>query len=212
MRKIKAIIYVALFSFTVSASADTYVVTVDTSLISGTSGSLDFNFTPGLFQTQSASSQMLGFTSDGVLAGSPELTGDVSGALPTIVTVDNETGYNDYFEGFTYSSTLSFDVSLYGPVLSSPDGVAKSGSSFAFSMFSDAAGTIPALTNDTIDGYAFIVNVNLDGSTTVIDYSNQATVRVPASITPEPENLLLVALGVGFIALLLRLRLFLGNK
>ena len=123
-------------------------------LISGTAGSLDFNFNPGPLVTQSASLQILNFTSDGTLAGSPALTGDVAGALPATLTFDNGTGFNDYFEGFTYGSTLSFHVSLYGPALSSPDGMSTSGSTFAFSMFSDAAGTIPALTTDTTEGFA----------------------------------------------------------
>jgi len=128
------------------------------------------NFNPGPLVTQSASLQILNFTSDGTLAGSPTLTGDVAGALPATLTFDNGTGLNDYFEGFTYGSTLSFQVSLYGPALSSPDGTSTSGSTFAFSMFSDAAGTIPALTTDTIDGFAFTVDVNLDGTTTVTNF------------------------------------------
>ena len=86
------------------------------------------------------------------------------GAEPAL-TFENGAGFNDYFEGFTYGSTLSFDVSLYGPSLSAPDGVSTSGSTFAFSMFSDAAGTIPTLTADTINGFAATVEVNLDGTT-----------------------------------------------
>jgi hypothetical protein len=140
---------------------------------------LDFNFNPGPLVTQAASLQILSFSSDGTLAGSPTLTGDVSGALPATLTFDNGTGFNDYFEGFTFGSTLSFDVSLFGPALSSPDGVSTSGSTFAFSMFSDAAGTIPVLTTDTTNGFAFEVNVNLDGTTT-------ATTFLPTTGVPEP--------------------------
>jgi hypothetical protein len=77
--------------------------------------------------TQAASLQILNFASSGSLLGSPTLTGDASGALPATLTFDNCTGFNDYFEGFTFGSTLSFKVSLYGPALSSPDGVATVG-------------------------------------------------------------------------------------
>ena len=55
-----------------------------------------------------------------------------------MVTFGNGTAFNDFFEGFTYGSKLSFHASLFGPALSSPDGTATSGSTFAFSMFSDA--------------------------------------------------------------------------
>src|SRR5271157_5217825 len=146
-----------------SAGPITYGVTVDTSSILGTAGSLDFNFNPGPLVTQAASLQILSFSSDGSLAGGPSLTGDVSGALPGTVSFDNGTGFNDYFEGFTYGSTLSFQVSLFGPALSAPDGTSTSGSTFAFSMFSDAAGTMPVLTSDTVNWFAFTVDVNLDG-------------------------------------------------
>lgn len=183
------------------ADAITYDVTVDTSSISGTAGSLDFNFNPGPLVSQAASLQILGFASNGTLAGSPVLTGDVSGALPSTLTFDNGTGFNDYFEGFAFGSTLSFNLSLFGPALSAPDMTSTSGSTFAFSMFSDAAGTVPTLTSDTADGFAFTVDVNLDGTTTVTNFSTESGV-VPASsgAVPEPNTLTLVALGgVAFV-------------
>jgi hypothetical protein len=183
-----------------------YIVTVDSSSITGTTGSLDFQFNPGPLTTQAASLQILDFASDGSLAGSPSLTGDVSGALPATLTFDNGTQFNDYFEGFTYGTTLSFEVSLYGPALSSPDGVSTSGSTFAFSMFSDPAGTIPTLTTDTAGGFAATLNVNLDGTTTVTDPSTETSV-VSSVVTPEPPSLLLLATGLLGIAGTLRRRL-----
>jgi len=108
-------------------------------------------------------------------------------------------GFNDYFEGFTFGSTLSFDVSLYGPALSSPDGTSTSGSTFAFSMFSDAAGTTPTLTSDTTDGFAFTVAVNLDGTTTVTDYSSETSVVAatgPVGVVPEPNNIVLILAAI----------------
>jgi hypothetical protein len=185
-----------------SAAPITYDVTVDTSSISGTAGSVDFQFDPGPLVSQAASLQILNFTSNGTLAGGPTLTGHVAGALPATLTFDNGTGFNDYFGGFTYGSTLLFQVSLYGPALSSPNGTATSGSTFAFSMFSDAAGTMPTLTTDTINGFAFTADVNLDGTTTVTNFSAQtsvvpATVAVPAPLIGVgiPSAL---AVGIGF--------------
>jgi len=183
----------------------TYNVTMSTASISGTMGSFDFNFNPGPLVTQAASLQVLDFTSDGALAGNcPCGTGDVSGQLPGTVTFDNGTGFNDYFDGFTYGATISFAVTFAGPALSSPDGVSTSGSTFAFSMFSDAAGTMPVLTANTTDGFAFTIDVNLDGSTTVTNFSSDTTVAAGAptgSSTPEPASLVLTSTALGYIAL-----------
>lgn len=182
-----------------SANAVTYDVTVNTSSISGTAGSLDFQFDPGSLATQAASLHIIGFTSDGTLAGSPVLSGDVTGALPATLTFDNGTGFNDYFEGFTYSNTMSFDVSLYGPALSAPDGESTSGSTFAFSMFSDSAGTIPALTTDATEGFAFTVDVNLDGTTTVTKFSSQTEVGAVARAVPEPSSLAVLGAALALL-------------
>ena len=106
---------VCLASVASSASPATYDVTVNTSAISGSAGSLDFQFNPGPLVTQPASLQILNFTSNGTLSGSPTLTGDVSGALPSTLTFDNGTGFNDYFQGFTFGKTLVFKVTFSGP-------------------------------------------------------------------------------------------------
>jgi hypothetical protein len=182
------------------ASPIAYTVTVDTSSVPRTQGSLDFNFNPGPLVTRSASLQILNFTSDGFLAGDcPCGMGDVDGQLPAILTFDNGTGFNDYFDDFVFGSTISFQVSLYGPALSSPDGISTSGSTFAFSMFSDSAGTIPTLTADTSNGFAFTIDVNLDGSTTVTNWSAQTmAVQEPSSVVPEPGTLSLILLAAGF--------------
>jgi hypothetical protein len=181
-----------------SAAPITYDATVDTSSVSGMAGALDFQFNPGPLVTQAASLQILNFASNGALAANPALTGDVAGTLPGTLTFNNSTAFNDYFTGFTYGSALSFEARLDGPALSSPDGVSASGSTFAFSMFSDAAGTIPALTTNAA-GFAFTIDVNLDGTTSLTNYSSQTTVVPITSAIPEPSTLAL--LGVGVIGL-----------
>jgi hypothetical protein len=166
-----------------------YNVSVKTASISGTMGSLDFNFNPGPLVSQAASLQILSFTGGALAGACPCGTGDVTGQLPGPLTFDNGTGFNDYFHGFTYGAGLSFNVRLYGPAVNTPDGVSTSGSQFAFSMFSDAAGTVPVLTTDTTHGFAFTIDVNLDGSTTVDNFSTPTNVTLSSggTINPNPN-------------------------
>jgi len=180
-----------------SASPITYNVTVNTSSIAGSVGSLDFNFNPGPLAVQDASVQILNVSSDGIFVGSAAVIGNVSGTLPTTLTFDNGTAFNDYFQEFTFGSTLAFDVSFLGPALSSPDGVSTSGSTFAFSLFSDIAGTLPTLTTNLADGFAFTVDVNLDGTTTATNFSSQVT-GLPSVSNPLPEPASIALLAMGF--------------
>jgi hypothetical protein len=205
MFKTTFLLIALLFGAVGSAMADglTYDVTVDTSSLAGTSGSLDFQFNPGPLTTQTADVQIQNFTTDGTLGGSI-LTGDATGALPGTVSLDNLTGFNDYFTGFTYGSTLSFLLNLSGPAVTSPDGISASGSEFGFSMFSDPGGTIPVLTSDSVNGYAMTAGINLDGTATITNSSSQLTVTTPVTAAPEPGTLLLLSMGLAGLVFLRR--------
>lgn len=197
----QCLLWIASFVCTMPlASADsiTYDVTVNTSSIFGTMGSLDFQFDPGPLVSEPATLQILNFASDGTLDPPAFPTGDVTGLLPGTLFFDNLTALNDYFEAFTYGTTLSFDVSI-----SSMAG-GTSGSAFAFSMFSDAAGTTPTLTTDTTDGFAFTTNVNLDGTTTLSNFSSQTSVVQQTSSIPEPGSTAVCALSLMLVAVFRR--------
>ncbi|HMJ63463.1 MAG TPA: NF038129 family PEP-CTERM protein, partial [Bryobacteraceae bacterium] len=136
------------------AAPMSYLVTVNTSAINGTSGFLDFDFAPGN-QSQSAFVTIGNFSPGASLVGAPQISGGVSGSLPGNLTLANSTQFNDYFQKVTYGPSLSFLLSFAGPALSAPDGSSTSGSTFAFAMF-DQTGTNPLLTSDP-NGNAFIV-------------------------------------------------------
>jgi hypothetical protein len=184
--KLLLVLMVCMWSGLAFSDSVTYAITVNTSSIAGTNGSLDFQFNPGPLSTQAASIEILGFS--GGTLGTSTSAGDVSGTLPGIVTIDNGSIFNDYFTSYTFGNTLGFDVSFLGPALTSPDGTSTSGSSFAFSMFSDAAGTMPVLTNDP-NGFAVTASVNLNGSTMLTTPSPEATV-------PEPDAAFLLSMGI----------------
>ena len=187
------------------AASVTYSAAIDTSALAGTTGSLDFNFEPGPFGSQPANVGILSFSGNGSPSGSPTMSGDASGSLPGDLLLDNGTGFNDYFQAFTFGSSVSFDIVLGGAALDSPTGYG-SGSTFAFSIFSDMDGTMPALTSDMVNGYAITVDINPDGSTTFRNYTNS-----PTSITPElPTGALVTTASI--VAGLLKRRRVRGQR
>ena len=160
---------------------------INTSSIAGTQGSIDFQFNPGPLGSQAATVQILNFSGGGY-AGSQVKTGAASGGpvgnAPLILS--NATSYNDDFESFNFGNFVFFVLDFSGPAVNSPDHVSASGSSFAFSMFSNRAGTQPALTPDPT-GFAGVVNLNLNGSVTAL------TISPELQIVPEPASFFLAA-------------------
>jgi len=176
------IVAVVLFHSTVVHASFSYTVTVNTDSLAGTVGSLDFQFNPssGPLTSMAKIANLRG----GALIGEPDLFGAVDGLLPSNITITASSPYNDYFQQFKYGSSIIFDLSLDG----SPGG------SFFFSMFSDAVGTIPALTSDP-NGFSLIVDSN----------KNETTISKPSeqtSITAVPIPSILWLMGMGLLGLI----------
>jgi len=192
-----------LFAITVGLYADpvNYAVTVDTSSISGTSGNIDFQFNPGFGTFDPAFVTILSFASDGTLAGSPMVMGDVTGTLPPGLTIQNTTGLNDYTEGFTFGNTLSFLVTFGGQAITSPSGTATAGSTFAFSLFnSDFSSAL--LTTDAVNGALVEGDVDTQGHIAVTNLGVDSTTDV--SPVPEPAWAGTIAAGLLGLAIAIK--------
>ena len=208
---LRALMVAFLLTATLPLHADNVsVVTVDTSSVAGTAGFLDFTFDPGPFITQSGFATISAFSSDGTL-GAPTITGDVSGTLPPSITLNNDTPFNDYFTAFTFGNSLNFTLGLGGPAVDSPDGTSTSGSTFAFSMFSSDEST-PLLTADSLDGFAFEVDVNLDGTAKLTNFSDATSIAGGVSSVPEPASGWLFGGVIAFWAIGVRRRAFSGLR
>lgn len=198
--------YLLTLSLLLSAAgvsyADTiYNVSVNTSGLSGTTGSIDFQFNFGNGETQAATVTISNLT--GGTNGAQTPTGEVTGGpFPAPVTISNgyagginNSGYNDYFETFTYGNTLRFTVDFSGPAVTAPDGFSTGNSEFFFSEFTDVNGINPAPGTDP-NGVAATISVNPNGSFTATAVSANANL----SFVPEPGSLWLT-LGAGLALL-----------
>lgn len=183
--KIKLFVIAAIMLASSSAFASfSYDITINTSSLATTAGSLDFQFNSGNNSQGAAVATISNFYTNGsLLAAYP--TGDVTGTLPSTVAIGNTNGYNDYFQTKTFGSTVSFDLTLSG----------NPGSLFSFYVFSNTDGTLAALTNDATNGIAFTIETNQDGTATVINNSAETTV------TPTPIPAAVYLLGSGLMGL-----------
>src|SRR5579883_203161 len=153
-------------------SAATYSFSIDTSAVAGTSGFLDFKFTPSSPASQPATLQLLNFDpAIGALNGVPSLTGNVTGSLPGILSFQNTAALNEYLQSFTYQTKIFFTIVISGPAVDTSDGTAA-GSTFSLTLY-DATMT-PILTNQA-SGFIGQLNINPDGSVTPLAYSSGAS-------------------------------------
>src|ERR1039458_539466 len=168
------------------AQADNFDITVNTSSLQGTSGYLDFQFNPGNTPVDAASATIMNFTTYGTLTAALPNIGDVSGALPGQVVINNTQVLNEYTQGFTYGSFFDVFVDLTIPTVS---GTATGGSSFTLdaqdSNFNSLLGGFPA------------VEIDLNATTGQPSVTNNSggAASVSTSVIPEPRYLLFGGLG-----------------
>jgi len=182
----KSLLLLLCCGIAISAAPVSVQVNVDTASISGTTGNVDFQYNPGPNVTDPSFITIDFFTPGGQLNGVRQIFGDVTGLLPGSLRIDNTSAFNDYFEGFTFTNSLSFLVTFDGPA---PSGLATSGSTFAFSLFG-ADEVTPLLANFPDSGANAIGNL---GPTGELTFS-----------TPEPATIALF--GVGFLVIGLKTR------
>jgi hypothetical protein len=178
----------------------TYKVTVGTSLLSGTSAQLAFDFIDG--GPPSNAITLSNFATNGTL-GSNSPTGGVSGTLPGIVTLTDSSFFNEYLTNMTLGTNFSFliDATTNGPDPSSiPD-------AFSLFLFNPVTGLPLFATNDPTGSNA-LLTLNIDGSSqgalsTYIAPSGEAVVTatpVSTSAVPEPGTVFLLVSGLGFLS------------
>ena len=181
--KVKLLVVTALM-FAASSAFGSYGMdfNVNTSSLNGQSGYLELQLNPGPV-LGAANALVSNYSSDAaLLVGAPALTGDVSGALPASVTLNNTAPWNDYFQQVTFGNTLNFHLDLGG----------AAGNTFALSFYG-ADGLTSLLSSDP-SGFATLVGLN-DSSVSVNNLSSAVTVT-DAAPTPVPAAAWLLGSGL----------------
>jgi hypothetical protein len=185
-----------------SSRADmiTYDVTVNTSSVSGTMGSLDFQFNPSGLGPDVLQAVISSFTG-GTLVGSPTLNGDASGSLispPSAVTLKDDTGLNEAIQDFNYGSAFSFKVTF--SALSGSLASANPGAQFSLTLYDGRGATgNQLLSSSDPSGAALLIDFNPNGVTNSSDVTAVPEGPGPSGV-PEPASILLAGLGAAGLA------------
>jgi VCBS repeat-containing protein len=136
-----------------------YHVSLDTSALAGTIGSLSFQLNAGSAFAQGAEVRLSHFVTAG---GSP---------LPGELLIDNSDALNRLTQAFTFGTGLSFDVRLSGAAISDPL-VGLFGSRFAVQLLG-ADGLTPQLTTNP-SGAVLTLDISAGGATRFTSYASGA--------------------------------------
>ena len=193
---IRRLLLLGFLASAIPASADSFSVAIDTSLISGMTGSLFISYGPGISPFDPATATVAGFT--GGTLGLVLLPGG-AGVLPANLALDNSAPVL-YQQAFTYGSQTRFTLSFTGPAISSPNPGAVGGTDFALFLLdgSDA----PLLTDDP-NGSIFDASIEAGtGQVSFATFTNDSNPSVvTVTSTPEPGSLLLLFSGLAGLGL-----------
>jgi hypothetical protein len=200
----------ALASHSAFAQELQYQVTVNTTSALAQMGYIEFQFNNGPLTTQPANADVNNFFTDGVLTPPGTNTNESSGMLPGTVSQDNSTSFDDYIEEMTFGTTITFDLVLYGPAISNPNG--DGGGTFTLDFLnSDQSGYLFTADSQN-DVPVFTVDINPDGTTTAMSYPSQnngpsvVTFSGPTAV-PEPSSIALLCGGLLVLAFFGRRRM-----
>jgi hypothetical protein len=180
--------------FTEPLYATAFLVTVNSTPLTGQSGYMALDFTAGLPVPGNAA-VITGFASDSTL-GASSGTGDVTGTLiPGPLTLTDAQFFNEWLQSISaFGTTLSFQVDL-------GSNVSPGGSPDSFAVFLLDSRFVPFATSDPTNADALLA-IDLNGPNTSPEvYTSSfatATVRALTGNIPEPATWLLIVTGAPF--------------
>ena len=181
-------------------------ISVNTSSVSGTAGSVELQFNPVDSTSLAATATSIPQREQRHPGTIDTPIGDASGDLGSTVTIQNGQGTNDFFQNYTYGSTLSFTLAFSGTALSSPV-PSTSGSTFFLTLWDSQTSVV-----DSGSGSPLFVGEpdsepaaghpapNGDGTET-IENAGPGVSATPSVLVPEPSTLVVgVSGGLAMLA------------
>jgi hypothetical protein len=163
------------------AGTITYQYAVDTTSQAGNYGYIDLELNAGLGAPGPIGADVFAFSGAALnpADGNNDELGTVTGSLPDSLSMSNS-GFNDYFEGLTFGTDVSFDVTLDGSGVS-PTGGANYGAGTLFQVsFFDSTASNNLFVVDPTTGAAGEVNIQANG--TPVTTGGLTVVPEPASL------------------------------
>ena len=121
-KMIKSAAFLFVASSGLLATTFTYNVAVNTSSLSATAGTIDFQFNPGDSTSDLATALISNFTitGPGSLSGVPMYFGDSSGVLPSSLRVSNTFNDNEALQALNFGTALAFRVTINETLTGTP--------------------------------------------------------------------------------------------
>jgi hypothetical protein len=176
----------------------TAVIQTNSSSLAGESGYVDLQFN-AFSGAQAATVTIFDFSTNGVLGGCPPtdgcVFGDVTGGIgpsQSLIIQNGATdnsGMNDFTQGITFGTNISFLVTFSGPAVSAPDG--SGGGTFSLTYYDTNFN--PLLSANGPGGASLTVTVDPFGVLSPITYSDaNGAFDTSFMETPEPASFFLV--------------------
>jgi hypothetical protein len=202
VRILPGILLILLFGLPAMADTITYEVMVNTSSQNGAYGYIDLELNAAsLPGSGPIAASIFGFTGATLNPSDPnnDELGTASGNLSSMLTLSNS-GFNDYFEGLTFGSSVTLELALSGSGISTTGSAGASAATTFQVFFFDSTIANNLFVSDPGTGAAALVTIAPSGL---------ASTTGDVTLTPEPgtaSHLVVAALAGLFGSGLLKRR------
>ena len=181
-----------------------YLVTADTTGLSGTSGFLEVQMNASAAPlSASVTATISEVSTNGTLGSTTINTTGVTGSFSSTPAVMDNTTFGDLQQNFTYGTTLSFEITLSGSEINPSALQPFTGTVLSFALEDN---TQTGLNSGPLFGEAvnLFVNQSIAPNVQAVAYAPTpgaypVVTLGPCAVVPEPSSVILMGLGAGAV-------------